>query len=219
MKTWPQVCGLSAQVWALCTRIYPGWREVSFSKLANFPEVSGAGSLSTCPTLTVMTELQELLTYVPNLYTQWKLKQQPGFNIVMQQNCMISRLHTGAVQSWGCINLISRLVHSFWILRMHVQRNLEIARIPRLRGTYVLDSVQPERWRWAVWQWCHLQGMWYHVTMSAVESHGFLPPLPHQWIVFTCESTIPIGAAPIDRVLTNPTNLNYNYCHGSLEVC
>jgi len=124
------------------------------------------------------------LTYVPYLYTQWKLKQRPGFNCACNRNCTISRLHTGAAQSRGCLNLISRLVQSFWILRM-------CSTILRLHK--FLDCVEH-----MYWTRCNQRGggglcdsgvTYRGCGTMCVESHGFLPPLPHQWIAFTCEST------------------------------
>jgi len=53
--------------------------------------------------LMVTTELQDLLTYVPCLYTRWKVKHRPGFNCACNRNCAISRLCTGAAQSQDCI--------------------------------------------------------------------------------------------------------------------
>jgi len=85
------------------------------------------GGLSTCPVLKA-TELQELLTYVPYLYTQWKLKGWPGFS-------------TEIVQSWDCklVPHSSRLARSF----QNAQRNLKIAQIPslRLHGTHTFTRM------------------------------------------------------------------------------
>ena len=81
----------------------------------------------TCPTLMVMTELQEFLTYVPYLYTRWKLEQEPGFNCACSRNCMISRLHTGAVQSRDCVNLVHNLkIGTPFPDSENAQRNLKI---------------------------------------------------------------------------------------------
>jgi len=67
------------QVW-VSLHPYPDQGEGSFSEFANFPEVPGMGDLSTCLMLMVTIELQELHRYAPYLYTQWRLKQQPGFS-------------------------------------------------------------------------------------------------------------------------------------------
>jgi len=70
---------------------YPDQGEGSFSEFANFPEVPGMGDLSTCLMLMVTVELQELHRYAPYLYTQWKLKQQPGFSteIARSRDCAL----------------------------------------------------------------------------------------------------------------------------------
>ena len=80
--------GGTPQVWDLTGPVpRPKGREFLF------PEVSGAGGLSTCLTLMVTTELQELLTYIPHLYTRWKLEQRPGFN------CACNKLRKPSAQS------------------------------------------------------------------------------------------------------------------------
>jgi len=66
-------------------------------------EVPGAVLEYTCLTLMVMTELYDLLTYVPYLCTWWKLEPWPGFNCACNRNCTNSRLCTGAAQSRDCV--------------------------------------------------------------------------------------------------------------------
>ena len=88
----------------------------------------------TCPTLKVTTELQELITYVSYLYIRWKLD---GFNCARYRNCAISRLRTGAARSRDCVNPLRNLeIGAQFSDSKNAQRNLEIAQIPRLRGTY-----------------------------------------------------------------------------------
>jgi len=55
--------------------------------------------------------------------------------------CMISRLCTGAAQSQDCVNPVHNLEigTQFWDSE-NAQRNLEIAQIPRLHGTYISPS-------------------------------------------------------------------------------
>jgi len=89
----------------------------------------------TYPTLKVTTELQELITYVSYLYIRWKLE---GFNCASYRNCAISRLRTGAAQSRDCINPVRNLeIGTQFLDSENAQRNLKIAQIPRLRGTYI----------------------------------------------------------------------------------
>ena len=88
--------------------------------MANFPKAPGVEGLSTCLMLMVMTELQELLMYVPYLYTRWKLEPRPGFYCACNRNCTNLRMRTDAAQSQDCVNLVAilRLARSFQILRM-----------------------------------------------------------------------------------------------------
>jgi len=114
--------GGTPQVWGLSMPI-PRPRGREFLPVGELPR--------TCPTLMVMTELQELLTYAPYLYTRWKLEQQPGFNCAYNRNCMISRLHTGAAQSQDCVNLVHNLkIGTQFPNSENTQRNLEIVQIP-----------------------------------------------------------------------------------------
>ena len=101
---------------------YPNWREGSLSELANLPEVSGVGGLSTSPTLMVMTELQELLTYIPYLYTRWKLEWWP----------------TEIARSRDRVTPVLNLeIGTQFPASENVQHNLKIEQIPRLRGTCI----------------------------------------------------------------------------------
>ena len=61
------------QVWGLSVPI-PRPRKREFLWVGELPRSHWCGGLSTCLMLMVMTELQELLTHVPYLYTRWKLK-------------------------------------------------------------------------------------------------------------------------------------------------
>ena len=104
--------------------LYPDRGEGSFSELANFPEVPRIGGLSTCPTLMVMMELQELLMYVPYLYKWWKLERWPGFSIEI-------------VRSRDCTLVPCNLkIGTPFLDSENAQHNLKIVQIPRLCGTY-----------------------------------------------------------------------------------
>jgi len=94
----------------------------------------------------VTTELQELIAYVSYLYIRWKLE---GFNCAHNRNgtisrlrfgCRtISRLRTGAALSRDCVNPVHNLeIGTQFRDSENAQHNLEIAQIPKLRGTIIL---------------------------------------------------------------------------------
>ena len=127
--------GGTPQVWDLSAPV-PRPRGREFLRVGKLPRSPWCGGVEyTCPTLKVMTELQELITYVSYLYIRWKLE---GFICAHYRNCAISRLCTGAARSRDCA-LVPRNLETGTQFRdsENAQRNLEITQIPRLRGTYM----------------------------------------------------------------------------------
>jgi len=98
--------------------------------LAKFPEAPGMGDLNTFLTSIVTMEVQELVTYVPYLYTWRKYKRRLGFNCACNRNCTFSRLHTYAAQF--------KIGVQFPDIE-NAQRYLQIVQIPRLHGTAILS--------------------------------------------------------------------------------
>ena len=83
-------------------------------------------------TLTVKTELQELLTYFLTFLNDGNSNANLGS---IANSTEIAR-------SQGCVNLVRNLkdwhaVFRFW----NAQHNLEIVQIPRLRGTYIYTAM------------------------------------------------------------------------------
>jgi len=69
---------------------------------------------------------------------------------IAHQCCAISRLHTGAVQSQDCVNLVRNLkMCTQFPDSENAQRNLKFVQIPRLRRTYALYG-------WHSSEWCML---------------------------------------------------------------
>ena len=153
MDTVTENSRLHSQSWdcmsTICKHRLRGWERLSWlteqswelSEMVNFPEVPGVGGLSTCPTLMAATELQELLTYIPYLYTQWKPERQPGFSteIARSQDCVITCTPKCA---------ISRLARSFQILRMHST----ISRLHKFLDCmeHIATCVHIHGWLWVV---------------------------------------------------------------------
>ena len=76
---WSSLEALSTpQVWGLSVPI-PRLKGREFLRIGELSRNPWHRGLSTCLTLMVTMELQELLKYVPYLYTRWKLKWRPGF--------------------------------------------------------------------------------------------------------------------------------------------
>jgi len=123
-RWWCLERGHSTGLGTLCTHTQTEGKRVSLSwQTSRKPLVQGLEY--TCPTLMVTKELQELITYVPYLCTQWKLE---GFN------CAGNRI----VRSRDCAPVPRDLeIGTQFPDSENAQCNLEIAQIPRLHGTYI----------------------------------------------------------------------------------
>jgi len=140
---------------------------------------------------------------------QWKLE---GFNCAHWCRA-ISRLCTGAAQSRDCINPVCNLeIGTQFRDSENVQRNLEIAQIPRLRGTYIQACCTPAGPALAAGcgddmdRWQHSSHLLLHaLPVASIASEWVWSPVTNTGTVSQATNTKRIDRLPCSYVITLAT--------------